>query len=141
MMQVSQRSRVHGASSGGRSGAASAINHSNFSPEGRARPGRASARWAIFLGVAAFFSGKPAAAQSVSSSEFSVQRFDPAPGPRNFFTTRGVRTDGKMAWSAGLVANFASDPLVIVSCRTKEDCSDPSSTPGRKDTVHVIDKI
>src|SRR5687767_11288557 len=38
--------------------------------------------------------------------EFSVQRFNPAPGPRNYFTTRGVRTDGEMAWSAGLVINY-----------------------------------
>src|SRR5688572_10546079 len=48
--------------------------------------------------------------------EFSVQRFDPAPGPRNYFTTRGARTDGKNAWSAGLFINYAWKPFVVRSC-------------------------
>ncbi len=56
--------------------------------------------------------------------EFSVQRFDPAPGPRNFFTTRGLRVDGEMAWSAGLFVNYGYEPFVVESCRAGGGCSD-----------------
>src|SRR5688572_5855911 len=70
--------------------------------------------------------------------EFSVQRFNPAPGPRNYFTTRGVRTDGEMAWSAGLVINYANEPFTVVSCESRENCDDP--TAGRQD-IKVIENL
>jgi len=62
-------------------------------------------------------------AQDAKDKEFSVQRFDPAPGPRNFFTTRGVRTEGKMAFSAGLFVNYAWEPFVVRSCISETDCN------------------
>ena len=76
-----------------------------------------------------------------TSGEFSVQRFAPAPGPRNYFTTRGVRTDGQMAWSAGLFVNYASDPFTVVSCKTRADCNAASTVPGRKQDVHVVKNL
>lgn len=54
----------------------------------------------------------------VATGEFSVHRFDPAPGPRNFFVTRTARSDGNKTWSAGFYAGYASKPLVIVGCTT-----------------------
>jgi len=85
----------------------------------------------------------PAAAQqeAAKSGEFSVQRFDPAPGPRNFFSTRGARTDGKMAWSTGLVLNYANDPFVVVSCKTVEDCKTANTQPGHTTDVHVVQHL
>jgi OOP family OmpA-OmpF porin len=68
---------------------------------------------------------EPLFAQSVVDGEFTVQRFDPAPGPRNYFTTRGARTDGEMAFSAGLFGNYAWQPFVVSSCPPGPDCSDP----------------
>ena len=35
-----------------------------------------------------------ASAQTLKDGEFTVQRFAPAPGPRNFVTVEGARTDG-----------------------------------------------
>jgi OmpA-OmpF porin, OOP family len=55
-------------------------------------------------------------AQAVAKDEFTVQRFDPAPGPRNFFETRTARSDGTKTWSAGFYGSYASKPLVIVGC-------------------------
>src|SRR5687768_18550365 len=70
---------------------------------------------------------RPALAQDAAiEDEFSVQRFNPAPGPRNYFTTRGVRTDGEMAWSAGLVINYAYEPFAVVNCEAVEHGGDPS---------------
>lgn len=63
-------------------------------------------------------------AQNQVEDEFSVQRFNPAPGPRNFITTRGVRSDGEMAFSAGLFANYAYKPFVIRTCVGAESCDD-----------------
>jgi hypothetical protein len=51
-----------------------------------------------------------------TGKEFSAQRFDAAMGPRNYITTRGARTDGEMAWSAGLLMSYAYKPLTVDSC-------------------------
>lgn len=65
----------------------------------------------------------PATAQeSAFDGEFSVQRFNPAPGPRNFITTRGARQDGNLTWSAGLMANYGYKPFVVKSCVSETDC-------------------
>ncbi len=49
-----------------------------------------------------------------------MQRFDPAPGARNFLTTRSVRTDGSLTWTAGIMANYAYQPFTVKQCRTTE---------------------
>lgn len=91
---------------------------------------------AVFVVLAA---GGSAHAQSATEKEFSVQRFNPAPGPRNFFTTRGARTDGEMAWSAGLFANYSYKPFVIRSCRSETDCDDPNAS--RPTDIPVIENM
>jgi OOP family OmpA-OmpF porin len=80
-----------------------------------------------------------ARAQSAADGEFSVQRFAPAPGPRNFVTVEGARTDGKMAWSAGLFANYAYDPFVVKSCVSQSDCS--AANAVQKDDVPVVESL
>ena len=97
-----------------------------FAPIARARVspyvrGQLALSAAAALVAAGMFT-KPAAAQAVSG-EFSVQRFDPAVGSRNFITTRGVRMDGKMAFSLGMMANYAYKPFVVRSCVSETDCS------------------
>lgn len=57
----------------------------------------------------------------------SVQRFQAAPGPRNFFTMRGARTDGEKVWSAGIMVNYAFEPLIVRSCLNVSDCSEPGA--------------
>lgn len=81
---------------------------------------------------------RPAGAQAVSG-EFTAQRFDPAPGPRNFITTRGARTDGQMAWWAGLVYSYATNPLVLQSCESATNCDDPSA--GQPVDVEVVQDV
>jgi hypothetical protein len=100
-------------------------------------------KWALPLSLAALLAAPAARAQTqpITDGEFSVQRFDPAPGPHNFFTTRGARVEGHLAWSAGLVLNYAGDPFLVKSCKTQADCDNPSSVPGRSQDVHVVDKI
>ena len=66
-----------------------------------------------------------ALAQQTVDHDISVQRFQAAPGPRNSFTMRGARTDGEKVWSAGLMVNYAWQPLVVHSCRNATNCSDP----------------
>jgi OOP family OmpA-OmpF porin len=123
---------------------------SSVSAAGGQRGSRASgslpvkgARWALPLSLAALLAAPAARAQTtpVSDGEFSVQRFDPAPGPRNYFSTRGARVDGHLAWSTGLVMNYAGDPFLVKSCRTQNDCDNSSNVPGRAEDVHVVDKI
>src|SRR5690606_22547330 len=46
----------------------------------------------------------------------AVQRVAPAPGPRNFITTRSARTDGDMAWTAGAFVHYGYRPFEIRRC-------------------------
>lgn len=57
----------------------------------------------------------------------SVQRFEPAVGPRNYFSVAGGRTAGAWAWSAGLVADYANSPFVLKSCESATNCDDPNA--------------
>src|SRR4051794_25868909 len=75
-------------------------------------------------------------AQSASQGEFTVQRFQPAPGPHNLITVEGARIEGKMAFSLGLVGNYASDPFLVRSCHSATDCSNPNASNPQD--IHVI---
>jgi OmpA-OmpF porin, OOP family len=79
----------------------------------------------VALTTAFILQSEQARAQEIEG-DFSVQRFDPAPGPRNYFTTRGVRTEGEMAWSAGLFANYGLEPFTVKSCPNPTTCDDPT---------------
>jgi hypothetical protein len=68
------------------------------------------------------------AAGQAKEGEFSVQRFEPAPGTRNYFSVEGARVDGQWSWSAGLSFNYAREPFVVVSCRDASNCDDPNAT-------------
>lgn len=84
---------------------------------------------AIGLAIPLLFgaSGSASAQEPVQDGEFSVQRFEPAVGPRNYFTVAGGRTSGAWAWSAGMVADYANSPFVLRSCVSGSDCDDPSA--------------
>jgi OmpA-OmpF porin, OOP family len=68
----------------------------------------------------------------------SIQRFQAAPGPRNSFTMRGARTDGEKVWSAGMMVNYAFEPLTVRSCRSVDNCSDPGAIP---EDVKVVENM
>ncbi len=46
--------------------------------------------------------------------EISAQRFDPAPGPRNFLSVRTLRMETEKTFSAGLMVNYGNSPLVVM---------------------------
>ncbi len=75
-------------------------------------------------------------AASGQTQEFSVQRFEPAPGPGNFLGVETLRMDGEWHWSAGLFMNYSQDPFVVNSCVSPTTCSDPAAT--NKTQVDVV---
>lgn len=83
------------------------------------------------------------AQQTTSSSaqdgEFSVQRFDAAPGSKNYFTVEGARMDSVMGFTAGVLFNYANKPFVVKSCKAKANCSEPNATNTRD--VNVINDM
>ncbi|MBI4950831.1 MAG: transporter [Myxococcales bacterium] len=94
----------------------------------------------LFLGAAALAAPAHAFAQdSQQDGEFSVQRFEPAPGPRNFLSVEGARTDGELTWSAGLFFDYARDPFVLRSCISDTDCSDPNAI--QEEDIHVVEDM
>ncbi len=78
------------------------------------------------------------AQQPKFDGEFTVQRFDPAPGPRNFFVTRTARSDGKNTWSAGVIFDYAHNPFTVQSCLTATDCSAPNA---QLRDIHVVESL
>ena len=80
-----------------------------------------------------------ARAQEQKEGEFSVQRFAPAPGPRNFVTVAGARTDGNMAFSLGVFGNYASDPFVITTCISATNCSANDASTLRE--IHIVETL
>ena len=78
----------------------------------------------------------PASGQE-TGNEFSAQRFDAPAGPRNYITTRGARTDGEMAWSAGLVMSYAYKPLTVDSCVADA----PNCEGANSITLNVVENV
>ncbi len=70
------------------------------------------------------------------TQEFSVQRFEPAPGPNNFLGVETLRMEGGWHWSAGLFFNYSRDPFVVNSCESTTTCSAPTATD--QSTTHVV---
>ncbi len=94
----------------------------------------------VAAGLAAAGLGAPATANAQAvEDEFTVQRFNPAPGPRNFFTTRGARVDGEMAWSAGLFVNYGYQPFVLRSCLSETNCDAPNAI--QSGDVSVVESL
>ena len=67
-------------------------------------------------------------AGAVKQGEFSVQRFEPAAGSKNFLSVQTARMDGQMGWTVGLMFNYAHKPFVVRSCISETDCSSPNAT-------------
>lgn len=74
------------------------------------------------------FSSTSHAQESAKDGQFSVQRFEPAPGSNNYLSVEGTRIDGEWGVTAGLMFNYARDPFVVVSCVAQEDCSEPNAS-------------
>lgn len=79
------------------------------------------------------------AQQTAQEGEFSVQRFDAAPGSKNFFTVEGARMDSVKGFTAGVLFNYANKPFVVKSCKAKANCSEPNATNTRD--VNVISNM
>src|SRR4051812_6609470 len=69
-------------------------------------------------------SGSSSHAQA-KSGEFSIQRFEPAPGSHNYLSVEGARMDAVWGWTAGLMFNYARNPFVVVSCQSQTNCNAP----------------
>ena len=67
-------------------------------------------------------------ANAAKEGEFSVQRFEAAPGSKNYLTVEGARMDAAMGFTAGVMLNYANKPFVVKSCRAQADCSAPNAT-------------
>jgi OmpA-OmpF porin, OOP family len=110
----------------------------------RRRPLVSGSRFALPLLIAAaagtgsLLATAPAAAQQRVDHSISVQRFQAAPGPRNFFTMRGARTDGEKVWSAGVMVNYAYQPLTVRSCLRVDNCSEPGAI---QEDVKVVENM
>ncbi|WP_437274859.1 OmpA family protein [Sorangium sp. So ce375] len=68
--------------------------------------------------------------------EFSAQRFEPAPGSTNYLSVEGARMEASLGVTAGLLFDYAREPLVVDTCVSETDCSAPSALNKR--SVPVI---
>jgi OmpA-OmpF porin, OOP family len=93
---------------------------------------------ATFMLVGAASAQEPPAPSAVDG-EFSVQRFEPVPGPRNFLSVAGARTAGDLTWSTSLFFDYQRQPFTIKSCLSPTDCSAPNATNSQD--VDVIENM
>jgi hypothetical protein len=84
---------------------------------------------------------KGAAAQTQVEPSFSIERFQSAPGPRNYLVTRGARTDGQKAWSGGAMLHYGYRPFSVKTCTTPsgESCSENGVQQIRD--VRVVENV
>ncbi len=93
---------------------------------------------ATAAGLGTLLGAASALAQQTVDHGTSIQRFQAAPGPRNSFTMRGARTDGEKVWSAGMMVNYAFEPLTVRSCRLVDNCDDKGAIP---EDVKVVENM
>ncbi|WP_080682373.1 OmpA family protein [Sorangium cellulosum] len=77
-------------------------------------------------------SGAARAQEAVREGEFSVQRFEPAPGSRNYLSVEGARMEASLGITAGLMFDYAREPFVLESCVSTTDCSSPDARDHRE---------
>jgi len=80
--------------------------------------------------------GSASAQAPQQQGEFSVERFEPAMGPHNYLSVESGRTQGDLAWSAGLVFDYANQPFVMRSCLSPTSCDAPDAVEA--DNIHVV---
>ena len=51
-----------------------------------------------------------------AAAQVSAERFQPAPGPRNFLSVETARTTGDMSYSLGLSTSYAYEPFRLLHC-------------------------
>ena len=78
--------------------------------------------------LAAVILSTASAGRAQQDGEFSVQRFEPVAGPKNYLSVAGARMDGDLTWSAGLMFDYQREPFVVRSCVSETDCSDPNAS-------------
>ncbi|HVY29732.1 MAG TPA: thrombospondin type 3 repeat-containing protein [Polyangiaceae bacterium] len=94
---------------------------------------------AAAAGLGALFVSSAALAQEDVrvDHDFSVQRFQAAPGPRNFITMRGARVDGEKVWGVGFLGNFGLQPLIVRAC-SGQTCDTKSAVYSDKKVVETM---
>lgn len=62
-----------------------------------------------------------------ATGAFNAERLSPAPGPRNFITTRTARSDGEKSFSVSGLVSYANEPIIVELgssvCRGRSDCN------------------
>ncbi|XXX72789.1 OmpA family protein [Sorangium sp. So ce134] len=85
-------------------------------------------------------SGVARAQEAVREGEFSVQRFEPAPGSKNYLSVEGARMEAALGITAGLMVDYAREPFVIESCVSTTDCSSADAR-DRRETPVISDMV
>ena len=91
----------------------------------------------VILALPAFLAATPIYAQSLEN-EVSMQRFDPAPGPGNFLSTRTVSgIGGHLGWTAGMMVNYGFEPFSVNACLAQNAAGECT----RNEDIKVIENM
>ena len=61
-------------------------------------------------------------------TSFSIQLFQPSPGPLNFFAVESPEIGDDMTPSVGLMLSYQHRPLVLYNCESASSCADSRQT-------------
>ncbi len=87
----------------------------------------------------------PCSAQGTTShpedKSFAVDLFEPAPGPRNFFSVESSEIGDNMTPFVGLELSYHHRPFVIMSCNSNNDCSADNKVINVVENLMVADVL
>lgn len=73
--------------------------------------------------------------------EFSVQRFDPAPGVNNYIATRGLQIDPAVKYTAGFMLHYGYRPFSVTVCEVAEGLSCTDTQAQDVVPVRLIENV
>ncbi|HUT78290.1 MAG TPA: OmpA family protein [Polyangia bacterium] len=74
-------------------------------------------------------------------SSFSVNLFEPAPGPDNFFSVEGPEVGDDMMPSVGLLFYYQHRPFVLLNCNAENNCGDDVETVPEASTINLVENL
>jgi outer membrane protein OmpA-like peptidoglycan-associated protein len=96
------------------------------------------------IGALALFTAAQASAQQTvheQDSSFSVNLFEPAPGPDNFFSVEGPEVGDDLMPSVGLLFYYQHRPFVLLNCDADNNCGDDIEGGPEARTINLVENL
>jgi outer membrane protein OmpA-like peptidoglycan-associated protein len=102
---------------------------------------RAIAVITVSLFAAPLAAQEPEPPEHPQGTAFAVDLFEPAPGPRNYFSVEGPEIGDDMKPFVGIELSYHHKPLVIYGCSDNGQCGDERGVINLVENLMVVDVL